>query len=278
MIYRTGWDRMFGTPEIFTDFPTLTLEAARWIAERRIGLLGMDTLTPSTDWKEVHWALLHKDVEIVIVEGLTNLDTLARAVHVRRVSPEHQRPRRLADPGRGDCGLIGSIEEVSGCEDLQAKSAIVTGGATGIGRAIMERLCQEGVSVTFSGISDGGVATERGVRGQGLPRAVPPRRHGRRGVLPPAGRRGPEAMGQNQLPGQQRLLVHRQGRRRHARGLAADDERRPDRLRHDGPDCVVEPMRAAGRRGDRQPVEHLGPHRPAQPLDLQRGQGGGEPA
>lgn len=76
VVYRTGWDRMFGSPECFTDFPTLTLAAARWIAQRRIGLLGMDTLTPSTDWKEVHWALLAKDVEIVIVEGLTNLDKL----------------------------------------------------------------------------------------------------------------------------------------------------------------------------------------------------------
>ena len=43
---------------------------------------------------------------------------------------------------------------------LSEKVAIVTGGATGIGRAIMERLCQEGVSVTFCGISDGGLATE----------------------------------------------------------------------------------------------------------------------
>ena len=76
VIYRTGWDRTFGTPECFTDFPTLTLDAARWIAERRIGLLGMDTLTPSTEWKEVHLLLLGKGVEIVIVEGLTNLDQL----------------------------------------------------------------------------------------------------------------------------------------------------------------------------------------------------------
>jgi NAD(P)-dependent dehydrogenase (short-subunit alcohol dehydrogenase family) len=44
---------------------------------------------------------------------------------------------------------------------LKDKIAIVTGGATGIGRAIMERLCQEGISVTFSGISDGGEATQR---------------------------------------------------------------------------------------------------------------------
>jgi kynurenine formamidase len=76
IVYRTGWDRTFGTPECFSDFPTLTLEAAKWIAQRRIGLLGMDTLTPSTDWKEVHLTLLAKGVEIVIVEGLTNLEQL----------------------------------------------------------------------------------------------------------------------------------------------------------------------------------------------------------
>ncbi len=76
VIYRTGWDRTFGTPECLSDFPSLTLQAARWISERRIGLLGMDTLTPSADWKEVHWALLAKGVEIVLVEGLTNLDQL----------------------------------------------------------------------------------------------------------------------------------------------------------------------------------------------------------
>lgn len=76
VIYRTGWDRTFGTPECFSGFPTLTPEAAQWIAERRIGLLGMDTLTPSTEWHEVHLTLLKKGVEIVLVEGLTNLAML----------------------------------------------------------------------------------------------------------------------------------------------------------------------------------------------------------
>jgi arylformamidase len=76
VIYRTGWDRMFGRPEFFSEFPTLTLEAARWIAEQRIALLGMDTPTPSTEWQEVHWALLKKGVEMVLVEGLANLDRL----------------------------------------------------------------------------------------------------------------------------------------------------------------------------------------------------------
>ena len=52
---------------------------------------------------------------------------------------------------------------------LNSKVAVVTGGATGIGRAIMERLCQEGVSVTFCGISDGGVATEQECEAKGYP-------------------------------------------------------------------------------------------------------------
>ncbi len=76
IIYRTGWDRMFGKPEFFSNFPTLTLEAARWIADQGIGMLGMDTPTPSTDWKECHLILLKEHVEIVIVESLTNLNLL----------------------------------------------------------------------------------------------------------------------------------------------------------------------------------------------------------
>jgi arylformamidase len=76
VIYRTGWDRSFGRAEFFTDFPTLTLEAAEWIARKRIGLLGMDTGTPSQDWRGCHWILLGKGTEIVLVEGLANLDRL----------------------------------------------------------------------------------------------------------------------------------------------------------------------------------------------------------
>lgn len=42
---------------------------------------------------------------------------------------------------------------------FKGKVAIVTGGASGIGRAIMDELCKEGASVTFSGISDIGLTT-----------------------------------------------------------------------------------------------------------------------
>jgi arylformamidase len=76
VLYRTGWDRWYGRPEFFTEFPTLTLEATRWIAERRIGLLGMDTPTPSVDFLECHRLLLAPGLEIVIVESLAGLERL----------------------------------------------------------------------------------------------------------------------------------------------------------------------------------------------------------
>src|SRR5690606_35041892 len=50
---------------------------------------------------------------------------------------------------------------------LSGKVAIVTGGSSGIGRACVERLCAEGVSVTFSGISDVGKETEATMLSQG---------------------------------------------------------------------------------------------------------------
>ena len=78
IIYRTGWSRKFGSAAFFSDYPTLTLEAARWIAAKRIGLLGMDTPTPSNQWMECHHILLKRGLEIVIVEGLKNLEKLPK--------------------------------------------------------------------------------------------------------------------------------------------------------------------------------------------------------
>lgn len=72
IIYETGWHRRFGEDNFFDDFPSLTQDAARFLAEKKIRLLGMDTPTPSRDWYEVHHILL--GAEIVIVESLTHLD------------------------------------------------------------------------------------------------------------------------------------------------------------------------------------------------------------
>jgi kynurenine formamidase len=76
IIYETGWHRQYGQPNYFTDFPSLTQEAARYLAGRRIRMLGMDTPTPGRDYYEVHHILLGKPAEIVVVESLANLDQL----------------------------------------------------------------------------------------------------------------------------------------------------------------------------------------------------------
>jgi Dehydrogenases with different specificities (related to short-chain alcohol dehydrogenases) len=44
---------------------------------------------------------------------------------------------------------------------FEGKAAIVTGGSSGIGKACVKRLCEEGCSVTFSGISEIGLSTEK---------------------------------------------------------------------------------------------------------------------
>jgi arylformamidase len=76
IVYETGWWRHFEDENFFSDFPSLTQEAAHYLASRKIRMLGMDTPTPGRDWYEVHHILLAPDVEIVIVESLTNLDQL----------------------------------------------------------------------------------------------------------------------------------------------------------------------------------------------------------
>ncbi len=74
----TGWDKFWKTPAYFTDFPTLTEEAAGWLTHFRLKGVGVDTI--SVDPVDslsfpVHTVLLTN--EIVIIENLTNLTSLA---------------------------------------------------------------------------------------------------------------------------------------------------------------------------------------------------------
>lgn len=77
VILRTDWDRVYPDPRYFTDFPSLTLEAATWLAEQGISLLGMDMPSPNGEddaVAEVHRVLL--SAEVVIVEWLASLDQI----------------------------------------------------------------------------------------------------------------------------------------------------------------------------------------------------------
>lgn len=81
VLIRTGWDAAWGSDRYFRDYPSLTPGAARWIARRRIGLLGLDTPSPGQAWKETHEALLDPERAIVLVECLCNLDRLPAGFH-----------------------------------------------------------------------------------------------------------------------------------------------------------------------------------------------------
>lgn len=76
VLYRTGWSGRFGSQAFFEQVPSLSMEAAEWIASRGIVLLGMDTPTPSEPWPQVHEILLARESAIVIVESLANLERL----------------------------------------------------------------------------------------------------------------------------------------------------------------------------------------------------------
>jgi NAD(P)-dependent dehydrogenase (short-subunit alcohol dehydrogenase family) len=47
------------------------------------------------------------------------------------------------------------------CKRFEGKTAIVTGGSNGIGKACVRRLCEEGCQVTFTGISEAGFTTAK---------------------------------------------------------------------------------------------------------------------
>lgn len=74
IILDTGWHKHFGTQKFFDEFPSITLDAARYLASKKIRMLGMDLPTPSKDWYEAHRILLAPETEIVLVEAIANLD------------------------------------------------------------------------------------------------------------------------------------------------------------------------------------------------------------
>ena len=79
VVLATGWEHQFGTPRYFSEFPSLTQDAARYLASRKLRMLGMDLPTPGRDYYELHHILLAHDVEMVIVESLANLEALPGA-------------------------------------------------------------------------------------------------------------------------------------------------------------------------------------------------------
>ena len=81
VLLRTGWSRRHGTPAWRDELPRVSDGLAIWLAERKIGLLGVEAPAVADvhnieEITRIHTILLQAG--IVIVEGLTNLEALTQ--------------------------------------------------------------------------------------------------------------------------------------------------------------------------------------------------------
>jgi kynurenine formamidase len=79
VLIKTGWDKNFKPGSFFEGFPCLTLEAAQCLAARKIGLLGLDTPSPSPvedPGQAIHKTLL--EAGIVIVEAIKGVTSISQ--------------------------------------------------------------------------------------------------------------------------------------------------------------------------------------------------------
>ena len=75
ILLRTNWWRSFPEKEYFNNGPMISPNLARWLAEKKIAMLGLETPgVHPVEWEEVHKILFK--AEIVIVEGLAHLDEI----------------------------------------------------------------------------------------------------------------------------------------------------------------------------------------------------------
>ena len=77
ILFYTGWQEKWNTPNYFDEFPTLTQEAVEWLLKFKLKALGFDTISVDkiTDANlPNHHLLLQR--EILIIENMTNLDKL----------------------------------------------------------------------------------------------------------------------------------------------------------------------------------------------------------
>ena len=74
VLFYSGLDKLFGTPQYFTDYPDLTEGLARFLAERQVKIVGLDWDSPDHEPYQIHDILLKNN--ILILENLTNLDQL----------------------------------------------------------------------------------------------------------------------------------------------------------------------------------------------------------
>lgn len=109
-LLRTGWSRLWGSPDYFQAFPTLTTEAATWLVSLDLGVVGVDAVSvdpvESADLP-VHRTLLGSGV--LLLENLTGLEVLPPTGFV-----VCSLPLPLDDADGAPCRAIAMVDEAHG--------------------------------------------------------------------------------------------------------------------------------------------------------------------
>lgn len=82
VIFKFGWGKHWGSKNFFLEYPYLTVDAAEYLIEKKISLIGMDTPSPddsrikfgSENDSQIHKLFLKN--KIILVEYLANLDNI----------------------------------------------------------------------------------------------------------------------------------------------------------------------------------------------------------
>lgn len=79
LLIRTDWHKRYGTPEYRNELPRISVELARWLAEHKVAMVGVEPpsvadVNNAQELTEVHQTLFRGNV--LIVEGLANLDQI----------------------------------------------------------------------------------------------------------------------------------------------------------------------------------------------------------
>jgi len=74
ILFYSGLDILFGTPQYFTDYPDITEKLARFLSDQRVKMIGLDWVSPDHEPYPIHDILFKSN--ILILENLTNLGKL----------------------------------------------------------------------------------------------------------------------------------------------------------------------------------------------------------
>ncbi|MFD1292590.1 cyclase family protein [Lutibacter holmesii] len=77
VLFYSGWQNKWNSEKYFDEFPTLTIDAVKWLAKLNLKAVGFDAISVDKMTDELlpnHHVLLKK--EILIIENMTNLDKL----------------------------------------------------------------------------------------------------------------------------------------------------------------------------------------------------------